>query len=156
MKLPKIGIKVGQYLWCWLIIILIAAVPQVHEVTRGLYIYLYAASVSLLAIGLIIRKGGCNVISLLLCVLEAVAIIWTLPSLWANLDSTPNFFHTHFRASLEYIYMTQIAVLSAVGFYGLTKLVWLAGRHLLGHRDSDSIKSILYPFFHDERRRQRR
>lgn len=155
-RLPKTGINIGQYLWCWIVVLCAHATPEASHLTRGLLIYLYVASVSLAATALFMKLSGRNGVSLTLCVLEAFAILWIPPSLWANIAHEANFFHSNFKASLNTIYLTQIAVLIVVGLYGLAKLVWMAGRRLCNRGDHHHHKSLLYPFLYERRKRERR
>jgi hypothetical protein len=145
---PKIGLTVGQYAWYWLIILLLVYLPEGQKVSAGLFIYLYHASTSMMGVGLLMIYNKKNVISHVLCLLEISAILLILPALWANLSFTPNWFHTHFGVSLEYLFLTEIAILTLVGLYGFfSGLVRMACRRPGDHRDNNYRESLLQSFF---------
>ncbi len=135
--MPKLRIKIKQYVWCWVVILLIFNTPTASTLNiTGYFIYLYAGSVSLVAIRLFLQLGGVNKLVLVLCLIETLAILLQIPTAYANLVSESNYFHQNYRAMTRGLFDLEVLLLTTTGIYGFGLLFY---RRYRDKSDNDNV-----------------
>lgn len=154
--MPKLGLTISQYLWCWAIVVLILLIPDpgiLH--ISGYFIYLYIGSASLSAIYLLLRYAGKSKLILILSFLELLAILLQFAACYANLSKKVNWFHSNFKDILTSLHELEILLLTIAGIYGFILLAGSYCWHVYRNRDRSSHKSHLYPLLYERRHRRR-
>lgn len=154
--MPKIGLTVIQYVFCWIIIFLVHSTPTPEDLSLTEYWhYFYVGSLSGITIFSLIKFGGKNYLAFVLCSFEFLAILLQLASYYANLTKEANWFYDHYRDILERLYHLEIGLLTIAGIYGFGLLVWTFCWGLLDNRGNHHHKSLIWPLFYERRQRRR-
>ena len=153
--MPKLGMTILQYIWCWIVVMLVYSIPEAQDIVAGHFIYLYIGSISLIAIYLLIKWAGKNYLAFGLCSFEFLAILLQLFSWYANLTKEVNWFYSNYRTILETLYELQVALLIIAGTYGFGLLIWNIGRRLLTSGSNNHRKSLIWPIFYERRKTER-
>ena len=154
---PKLGMTITQYVWCWGIILSIYATGATCEFlgVSGYYIYLYTGSVSLAAIALLLKFAGKSRLVFALSFFELLAILLQLAACYANLTQKVNWFYENYRDILVALYNLEVLLLTIVGTYGFILLAGLYCWRLFTSGDNSSHKSYIYPILHERRQKRR-
>lgn len=150
--MPKLGLTILQYLWCWVVVLLIHGVPVASDYLAGYWIYLFIGSLSSISIYLLIKWAGKNYLALGLCSFEFLAILLQLASCYANLTKEVNLFYSNYRLILTTLYELQVTLLTIAGIYGFGILVWTLGRRLYTDRGDNCRKSYVWPLLYERRK----
>jgi len=145
-----------QFLWCWVVILLVFYTPHAKELSiTGYFAYLYIGSISLAAIYLLIKYAGKSRLVFALSLFELLAILLQLAACYANLTKEVNWFYSNYRDILVALYELEVLLLTIAGIYGFALLAGYHCWRLYTGRSDSSHKSYLYPILHERRKTRR-
>lgn len=153
--MPKLKMTIFQYLWCWIVLILVFNTPVANTIgITGLWKHLYYGSISLIAISMLLKYGGKTYLVFCLSSLEILAVTLQIGTCYANLVKEANWFHSNYRQSTQDLFDLEVLLLTISGIYGFGLLLWRTYNSVSRNRGGNSFKSVIYSLLFKERRGQ--
>lgn len=154
--MPKLGMTILQYLWCWAVVILVHLTPEPSVFSiSGYGHYFYVGSISGIAAYLLIKWAGKNYLAFVLCSFELLAILLQLTCCYGHFTKKANWFYNNYSDILLTMYNLQVALLTVAGIYGFGLLLWNIGNSVFNSGSDNSHKSHVWPLLYERRKTQR-